>query len=53
MQAKAKADSIRQNFNNVSPDIQGAVYVDEFVEDYAAAYLKGKSEDEQAEQLSF
>lgn len=53
MQAKAKADSIRQNFNNVSPDIQGAVYVDEFVEDYVAAYLKGKSEDEQAEQLSF
>lgn len=53
MQAKAKADSISQNFNSVSPDIQGAVYVDEFVEDYAAAYLKAKSEDEQAEQLSF
>ena len=53
MQAKAKADSIRQNFNSVSPDIQGAVYVDEFVEDYAAAYLKAKREDEQAEQFSF
>lgn len=53
MQAKAKADSIKQNFNGVSPDIQGAVYVDEFVEDYAAAYLKAKREDEQAEQFSF
>lgn len=53
MQAKAKADSIKQNFNRVSPDIQGAVYVDEFVEDYAAAYLKAKREDEQAEQFSF
>lgn len=53
MQAKAKADSIKQNFNSVSPDIQGAVYVDEFVEDYAAAYLKAKREDEQAEQFSF
>ena len=53
MQAKAKADSISQNFNSVSPDIQGAVYVDEFFEDYAAAYLKSKSEEEQAEQLSF
>lgn len=52
-QAKAKADSVNQNFNSVSPDIQGAMYVEEFVEDYTAALLKARRDDEQAEQFSF
>lgn len=52
-QAKAKADSVNQNFNSVSPDIQGAMYVEEFVEDYTDALLKARRDDEQAEQFSF
>ena len=51
-QAQAKVDSINGDLNSVSPDIQGAVYVDEFVEDCQAALLKAKQEDEQAEQFS-
>ncbi len=52
-EAQTKIDSLEEQLTPVSPKIQGAVYVDEFKEDYTAALLKGRIEDEQAEQLSF
>lgn len=50
--ARAKAEAIKEQLAPVSPEIQGAMYVDDFNENYAAALAKGRSDDEQAELLS-
>ena len=51
-EAKAKAEAISQGFSTVSPEIQGAVHVDEYIEDCKAARMKACMEDEEAEKLS-
>lgn len=51
-QAKAKVEAIKEQLTTVSPEIQGAMYVDDFTDGYAAVLAKARREDEQAKQLS-
>ncbi|MDY3936639.1 MAG: hypothetical protein SOZ07_08345 [Prevotella sp.] len=53
MQAKAKADSVKQSLEPITPSIQGAIYVEEVPEYYKPALENYKRAEEQAEQLSF
>lgn len=53
MQAKAKADSVKQSLEPITPSIQGAVYVEEVPEYYESALEEYRRAEKQAEQLSF
>ncbi len=55
-EARAKVESLKEQLTPVSPEIQGAVYLDEFKdscrEDFKAALLTGKRAEHEAELLS-
>lgn len=55
-ESQSKVESLKENFTPVSPEIQGAVYLDDFMEscqeDYQAALLGAKQADHEAELLS-
>uniref|UniRef100_A0AB33IWY1 Uncharacterized protein n=1 Tax=Prevotella sp. GTC17254 TaxID=3236794 RepID=A0AB33IWY1_9BACT len=51
-EAQAKIDTLKQQLTPVSPEIQGAMYLDEFKEDFKEALLAARRADQQAELLS-